>query len=117
LLLSYFVSVLPHLPYLSTRDSSLSLEESLSLWSQLLIEDEFLIDMRLLMLGIHLLPLVLKQHVLHLAWIEDNLAAKSVSISCIALEQDNRGPILARHLGLLRSASHKSTVDLVAIDL
>ena len=70
-----------------------SLEESLRLWSQLLIEHKLLVDVGLLVLGVHLSTLVHEQDILDLSWIKDDLAPELVCISRVALEEHDRGPV------------------------
>ena len=72
--------------------------------------------MRFLVLSVHLLALVLQEDVLDLAWVEADLATKGVRIASIALEEHNRGPVLATCL-IVRSLVHEASIDLVSIDL
>ena len=92
-------------------------EESLGLWSELLIKDKLFVNVRLhLVLCIHLLSFVDEADVLDLTLIEADLATECVRVARIVLEQDNRGPILVgRHV--LGSLPGESTVDLLSIYL
>ena len=63
-----------------------SLEESLCLWPELLVEHEFLVNMSLLMLGIHLTTFVHKQNRLDLAWVEADPATQGIGVPTITLE-------------------------------
>ena len=70
-------------------------KESLGLWSELLIKDKLLVNVRLhLMLCIHFLSFVDEADVLDLTLVEADLAAECVRVARIVLEQDDRGPIL-----------------------
>lgn len=53
------------------------------------IKNEFFVDVGLLVLRIHLLPLVHKQHVLDLLWVEVDLAPEGVRVASITLEEDH----------------------------
>ena len=70
-------------------------EEGLGLWSELLIENKLLVNVRLhLVLCIHILSFVDEAYVLDLTLIKVDLATKCVRVARIVLEQDDRGPIL-----------------------
>ena len=70
-------------------------KESLGLWSELLIKDKLLVNVRLhLMLCIHLLSFIDEADALDLTLIEADLATECVRVARIVLEQDDRGPIL-----------------------
>ena len=64
-----------------------SFEESFSLRSELLIKNEFFIDVSFLVLSIHLLTLVHKEHILDLSRAEIDLSTKRICISSITLEK------------------------------
>ncbi len=65
-----------------------SLEESLGLWPELFIKHKLFINMGFLVLSIHLLPLVHKEHILNFLGTKVDLSAQSVTVSSITLEKD-----------------------------
>ena len=92
-----------------------SLEESLGLWPELFIKYKLLIDMGFLVLSIHLLPLVHKEHILNFLSTEVDLSTQSVTVSSITLEKHRWWPV---HFiwDLIRSSFSKSPVNFLAIN-
>ena len=93
-------------------------EKCLGLRSELLIEDEFFVDMSLLVLRVHLLLFIHEEHALHLPWIKEDLFAKTVGVLRIALEQDHSRPVLSLERPRIgRRLPYEASVNLLAIDL